>query len=416
MRGLNIVFVNAEDPALARTGYLLLTQQLISMLGRKHRLSIIVLNGAELGTLGTDTHVLNRRPKDAGKRLGQILSVFSRESMVIHQTRFAGCHDALVNCLNNLQPDLVIFNHIRSAWLAPEIKQSGFKSIYIAHNAEGATAQSVANMQRFGLTRVLLRQEAQKVEELESRIMRAVDHAVALTPEDAERLKILAPRTPVSVIPPFVDVQECAAANTLDLEIQQQEVLLLGSFRWLPKRLNAMWLAEKVMPRVRERRPDVVLRIVGTEADGLALPLRHCPGVSIHSNVPSVQNFYARAAVFAVPERQAGGIKLKTLEAASFGKAIVTTAAGCEGTGLRDEVNCLIADSADEFADCIVDYLDNSYLRQSCGAAARSHVMTRFNAASIASSYEALLQACTSARNDAYPVPKTLQQPVLNGE
>jgi glycosyltransferase involved in cell wall biosynthesis len=395
MSRLNIAFVNAEHPNLAPTGYLLLTQQLIGMLDRAHCLDMIVLNAADRGNAGTDTCVLNLRSRDGGKRLGQLLSVFSRHSMVIHQTRFPGCKESLAARLNELQPNVVIFNHVRSAWLAPAVQRLGFRSIYIAHNAEGATARSIAEMYGFGLMRFLLRQEARKVDELESRILRAVDHVVALTPEDAARLRALAPRTPIDVIPPSVDVRDrCPAAP-------QDEVLLLGSFRWLPKRLNAIWLAREVMPRVRARRSDVHLRIVGAEASRLTASLRHCQGVTIHADVPKVEDYYRRAGVFAVPERQAGGIKLKTLEAASFGKAIVTTPAGCEGTGLRDRIDCLVGDTADEFAARILEFIENPALRETFGAAARSHVGVHFSATSIARMYDDLLEKFPSERRAA---------------
>jgi glycosyltransferase involved in cell wall biosynthesis len=387
MSRLKIAFVNAEDPWLARTGYLLLTQQIIATLGRNHDVNIIVFNGAEIRATGTDTLVLNRRPKDSGKRISQALSAFSRESMVVHQTRFPGCAEALAAALEKMQPDIVVLNHIRSAWLAPEIRHLGFKTIYIAHNAEGATAHSVAGMQRFGLMRFFFAQEARKVEELEARVMRAVDHVVTLTGEDATRVGPLAPETPITVIPPAVEIQKCATVSPWN------DVLLLGSFRWLPKRINAIWLAKEVMPRVRTKQPDAMLRIVGTEAMRLQSALSGCAGVTIHENVPSVQEYYASAAVVAVPERQAGGIKLKTLEAASFGKAIVTTPAGREGTGLSDEIHCLVAETADEFAARILEFLEDHYLRQSCGAAARSHVAASFAPDTIEKSYDDVLQS-----------------------
>jgi glycosyltransferase involved in cell wall biosynthesis len=390
MSRLNIAFVNAEHPNLAPTGYLLLTRQLIGIIGRAHCLNVIILNAADLGNAETDIRVLNRRSKDRGKRLGQLLSVFSRHSMVVHQTRFPSCKESLAACLNELQPDVVIFNHIRSAWLAPEVQRLGFRSVYIAHNAEGATARSIAEMCGFGLMRFLLRREARKVDELESRILQAVEHVVALTPEDAVRLRTLVPHTHVAVIPPSVETRDCCPVAP------QDEVLLLGSFRWLPKRLNAIWLAREVMPRVRARRPDVQLRIVGAEANRLSAPLRHCQGVTIHADVPKVEDYYTRAGVFAVPERQAGGIKLKTLEAATFGKAIVTTPAGCEGTGLRDRINCLLGDTADEFAARILEFIENPALREAFGAAARSHVGTHFSATSVAVMYDDLLERFSS--------------------
>jgi glycosyltransferase involved in cell wall biosynthesis len=387
---------------------MLLTQQLISMLRTKHQLNLIVMNRHS-----TDSHwfnglVLNSRPP-RNKRASQALSVFSPESMVVHQTCFTGCKESLQSHLNALRPDVVIFNHIRSAWLLTEIDRSKTKMIYLAHNAEGATAHSVADMQRFGLTKLLLRHEARKVTVLEERIMRAADCVITLTPEDADRLSACAPSTQFAVIPPAVELREHSQ------QPQSNELLLLGSFRWLPKRLNAIWLAKEVMPLVRKCVPDATLRIVGTEANRLESALGACPGVVLHSNVPSVDEYYARAAVFVVPERQVGGIKLKTLEAASFGKAIVTTAAGREGTGLIHNKSCLVADSAQEFAAHILSFLRNPMLRQNAGDNARDYINANFSQKAIERQYNNLLHGFTTGSR-RMSRPPTLVQKLLLAE
>lgn len=363
----------------------MLTQQLISILGRNHRLSLIILNGPAPRMTGLDIHVLNDHDM-RGKRVHQALSVFSRQSAVVQQSRETDYRSALTACLEGIDPDIVLFNHLRSAWLLPEVRLPRARTIYLAHNAEGATAHSVAEMQNFVLTRLLMRQEARKVEELERQIVRTADRVIALTQEDAERMRALDAAARTVVIPPAVALRAYEPGAT------SNEVLLLGSFRWLPKRMNAIWLAQEVLPRVRQQCPDAMLRIVGTEAHRLVGALQRCAGVEVHANVPSVREFYARCAVFVVPEHQAGGIKLKTLEAASFGKAIATTRAGCEGTGLQDGRSCLVADDADDLAQNIVAFLQDPSLRQRFGMNARDHVNEHFSGGAVEHAYETLLQ------------------------
>jgi glycosyltransferase involved in cell wall biosynthesis len=54
-----------------------------------------------------------------------------------------------------------------------------------------------------------------------------------------------------------------------------------------------------------------------------------------------------------------------------MGKAVVSTAVGCEGLDARDSDNILIRDTADGFADAIRNVLADKALRERLGVSAR---------------------------------------------
>jgi glycosyltransferase involved in cell wall biosynthesis len=73
-----------------------------------------------------------------------------------------------------------------------------------------------------------------------------------------------------------------------------------------------------------------------------------------------------------VPIRVGGGTRLKILDAWAMGRAIVSTAVGCEGLEAIDGENILIRDDPGEFADAVIAVLRDPALRRRLGAAGRA--------------------------------------------
>ena len=69
------------------------------------------------------------------------------------------------------------------------------------------------------------------------------------------------------------------------------------------------------------------------------------------------------AAIYIVPLRIGGGSRLKILEAMAMKKAIVTTSIGAEGLSVTPNYNILIEDKPQNFANAIVQLIDNTDLR-----------------------------------------------------
>lgn len=270
--------------------------------------------------------------------------------------------------------ELVVFNHLRSGWLAATLPRSpGQRRLYLAHNAEGTAHRSIAALARRRLARAFWLREARKLEALERRVLGAVDLTVALTEEDRVRLLALAPDAPVVVLPPWIEPAGRPGARPPG----PARLLLLGSYLWHPKRRNAAWLATEIFPLVRARHPEAVLQIVGNGARHVARVVGRRPNVEFHDDVPETRPFLDGAAVFVNPERQAGGLKLKSLEAAGHGLPIVSTPEGVEGTGLVDGVGCLVAQDAASFAAAVSALLADPTRRESMGERARVVVGAR---------------------------------------
>lgn len=149
-------------------------------------------------------------------------------------------------------------------------------------------------------------------------------------------------------------------------------LLFTGSMNYAPNVEGICWFVAEAWPAIRSRRPDVQLRIVGREPTDAVRRLAEAPGVEVTGAVPDVAPHFSDAHVVVVPLRSGGGTRLKILEAASTGRAIVSTHRGAEGLSVVDDRELVLADQASELASAVLELLGDPARRARLGAAART--------------------------------------------
>jgi glycosyltransferase involved in cell wall biosynthesis len=213
--------------------------------------------------------------------------------------------------------------------------------------------------------RILRRLDVRAWRRFERTVLHRVTAVVVFTERDRRLVAASAGGTPIVAIPFGTDFVEREFAR----DAGDREVLFVGNFVHPPNIDAAMRLVRDIFPKVRERRPDVALRIVGDRpppqlvaaADG---------GAFVAGRVPDLTPDLERAAVFAAPLRFGSGMRVKVLEALAAGKAVVASPLAVEGLDVQDGRHLLLASSDQEFADRIARVLDDGELRARLGEGA----------------------------------------------
>jgi glycosyltransferase involved in cell wall biosynthesis len=81
-----------------------------------------------------------------------------------------------------------------------------------------------------------------------------------------------------------------------------------------------------------------------------------------------------------IPIVSGSGVKIKSLTLLSSGLPVVTTSEGISGIKVRNEIECLIADSQADFAQAIERLFTNPDLRQSLQSNAYAFISAHFSA------------------------------------
>ena len=95
--------------------------------------------------------------------------------------------------------------------------------------------------------------------------------------------------------------------------------------------------------------------------------------------VPDLEAILAETAVFIVPLRAGGGMRVKIVDGWSWGLPIVSTRIGAEGITLRNRENILIADSAETFGQAVMQVLSDPALAKTLRQNGRHWVEEKYD-------------------------------------
>lgn len=215
---------------------------------------------------------------------------------------------------------------------------------------------------------------------LEGRRLRAVErslpawaHAVTLVSE-AEAAVYRSFRAPGRVE---------VAANGVDLDYfqpveaeTQTACVFVGALDYRPNVDAARWFCERVLPALRQRRPNAEAWLVGRQPSAEVRQLSRLPGVQVIGQVPDVRPYLAQAAVAVAPLRIARGLQNKVLEALAMGKAVVASPPALAALSVRPGTELVAATAPEEWVEALDGLLGDAVARRRLGNAGRRYVET----------------------------------------
>ena len=173
---------------------------------------------------------------------------------------------------------------------------------------------------------------------------------------------------------------------------KEYDVLFCGNMSYHPNVDAACFLAEEILPLVRQRHPAVRLLVAGTTPAPRVQALASAH-VTVSGWVPDIRAAYASARVFAAPMRVGTGLQNKLLEAMAMELPCVTTSLANNALGGTDGQQLCVADSATALAEAISQLLSNPNTAEALAARGHQFVQTHFDWAGATARLEVLLQA-----------------------
>lgn len=231
--------------------------------------------------------------------------------------------------------------------------------IFSSHNVESELSYHLFR-RRNPLTKILADAERRRTVREEKNALVRARAGLAVSGKDRDSLRRLSPGNilPVHVLP------NCASDRfqPSSREGSGKGLLTVGAFGWYPNRDGLIWFVEEVLPLLRDRFPEEIIRVAGS---GFGMGLRRKlarQGIDIFPDVPDMLPFLREARLLFVPLRIGGGSRIKILEAWASGLPVVSTTKGAEGLPYRHGVNMLVADNAKTFVAQIGSLLEDDGL------------------------------------------------------
>jgi glycosyltransferase involved in cell wall biosynthesis len=178
------------------------------------------------------------------------------------------------------------------------------------------------------------------------------------------------------IVPNAVEVREPLPVT------DQRTLLFLGALDYAPNANAAALLIDQIFPSVREAVPDARLIIAGPHAERVAAS-RQRPGVEFTGFVQDLETLYRHSRVVCVPIRSGGGTRVKIIEAAAFGKPVVSTTLGAEGLTFRDGRDLLIRDDPASFSAACASLLSDDAACSRLGLSAHATASAHYDRSAI---------------------------------
>ena len=154
-------------------------------------------------------------------------------------------------------------------------------------------------------------------------------------------------------------------------------LLFVGNLGYEPNVDAARWLAEEILPRLRQTGGAAELRLAGSRPAAEVTALAGA-GVEVCADPVELAPHYAWADVALAPIRAGGGTRIKILEAFAARVPVVATALGAEGLAVAGGEHLLLAEDTAELAAACRRLADDPALSRRLAAEALARVRERY--------------------------------------
>ena len=142
-------------------------------------------------------------------------------------------------------------------------------------------------------------------------------------------------------------------------------ILFIGSFFMVNNQEAIIWFLDHIHGRLRKI-PNYNLILVGNDKgvkDDFFKKIQSYGQVEVYRSPEDLHCFYNKSMIFINPMQNGAGVKLKTINAVSYGIPIVSTTVGAEGTSLIPSKDFILADDSENFYNALINLYNDENMR-----------------------------------------------------
>ena len=310
-------------------------------------------------------------------------NLFSSRSYHVERFVSRDLEKALIHILQAEKFDIVQFELLYMSPYARIVKKySDAKIILRSHNIEHIIWKRVAESIKNPFKRIYLQHLVRKLKNYECSVVHQFDGIAAITDKDAaffrsaQCLQREDRREPQVITIPFgIDPVQYPVANE---QPEFPSLFSIGAMDWIPNMEGIVWFLEKVWPEIHRKYPLLHFYIAGRHMPQWLMEADY-PNVDVLGEVEDARAFMYSKSILIVPLFSGSGIRIKIIEGMATGKTIISTTVGAEGINCTHGKDILIADTPEDFINCISDCVENKSFSETIGRKAREMILSEYN-------------------------------------
>ncbi len=241
---------------------------------------------------------------------------------------------------------------------AEYVKNKPIKKILMAEDCRTLYQKRSFQNSRRPLQKLVRFWEYKALKRYEPEIVNHFDAVTLVTPEDIEAMEKQNPNARYALLSNGVDISKFNPPK--DGQIRK-DIIFAGKMDVWANQLMATKLVKEILPRIKNKIPNVKLKIVGANPPN-TLRAFESKNVEIIPDVPDMIPYLQEAKLFLHPHNGGSGIQNKLLEAMACGCPVATTPTGNQGIHAKHGEEALIGETAEDLADLAIEALKNNEL------------------------------------------------------
>nr|NQU92086.1 glycosyltransferase [Bacteroidota bacterium] len=201
--------------------------------------------------------------------------------------------------------------------------------------------------------RPLFKSEYRRLLRFEKLVFDRFDNKVIISKPDRDLIPH-PDKDKIQIIPNGVDMD---FFHPMDRK-KDYDLVFIGNMGYPPNVDAAGYLVNEILPHVHKSKPDVRVLLAGATPDKRVLALQS-ENVQVTGWVDDIRDCYARAKIFIAPMQIGTGLQNKLLEAMAMKIPSVTSGLANSALGAKHQEEILVAEKPAEYAQLILNLLDN---------------------------------------------------------
>jgi len=222
---------------------------------------------------------------------------------------------------------------------------------------------------------------SKRIKNFKQSYLNKYDFLVPITQRDGDQYNKLGNTQASHTVPTGIDKENYDITNS---EPRFPGIFHIGALDWLPNQEGLKWFIENVWKRFKMEHPDFRFHLAGRNAPPAFENFLNSDSIAYIGEVEDANQFINDNSIMIVPILSGSGMRIKIIEGMALGKTIITTSIGTEGIDSTHNENILIADTPEDFYNCLVKVSNNKELHEKISKNAIKFVYKNFDNLKIA--------------------------------